>query len=64
MTFDKVSDELKKLSDQRHIEKLSKCSNKNFIFPIVFTVKKDKSVLDSNVLNKAIQKKVSNAEYR
>ena len=54
-----VSDELKKLSDQGHIEKLLECSDKNFISPIVITVKKDKSVklaLDSKVLNKAIHK--------
>ena len=36
----KVSDELKKLSDQGHIEKLQECSDKNFISPIVITVKK------------------------
>ena len=55
----KVSDELKKLSDQGHIEKLQECSDKNFISPIVITVKKDKSVklaLDSKVLIKAIHK--------
>ena len=57
--LDKVSDELKKLSKQGHIEKLQECSDKNFISPIVITVKKDKSVklaLDSKVLNKAIHK--------
>ena len=57
--LDKVSDELKKLSEQGHIEKLQECSDKNFISPIVITVKKDKSVkaaLDSKVLNKAIHK--------
>ena len=56
----KVSDDLKKLSDQGHIEKLLECSDKNFISLIVITVKKDKSVklaLDSKVLNKAIHKK-------
>ena len=50
---------MKKLSEQGHIEKLQKCSDKNFISPIVITVKKDKSVklaLDSNVLYKAIHK--------
>ena len=55
----KVSYELKKLSEQGHIEKLQECSDKNFISPIVITVKKDKSVkiaLDSKVLNKAIHK--------
>ena len=57
--LDKVSDELKKLSEQGHIEKLQECSDKNFISPIVITVKKDQSVklaLDSKVLNKAIHK--------
>ena len=57
--LDKVSDELKKLTQQGHIEKLQECSDKNFISPIVITVKKDKSVklaLDSKVLNKAIHK--------
>ena len=57
--LDKVSDELNKLSEQGHIEKLQECSDKNIIFPIVITVKKDKSVkiaLDSKVLNKAIHK--------
>ena len=55
----KVSDELKKLSDQEHIEKLQECFDKNFISPIVITVKKDKAVklaLDSKVLIKAIHK--------
>ena len=57
--IDKVSEELKKLSEQGHIEKLQECSDKNFISPIVITVKKDKSVklaLDCKVLNKAIHK--------
>ena len=57
--LDKVSDELKKLTEQGHIEKLQECSDKNFISPIVITVKKDKSVklaLDSKILNKAIHK--------
>ena len=55
----KVSDDLKKLSDQGHIEKLQEWSDKNFISPIVITVKKVKSVnlaLDSKVLNKAINR--------
>ena len=58
----KVSDELKKLSNQGHIEKLQECSDQNFISPIVITVKKDKAVklaLDSKVLNKAIHKNKS-----
>ena len=57
--LDKKSDELKKLSEQGQIEKLQECSDKNFISPIVITVKKDRSVklaLDSKVLNKAIHK--------
>ena len=40
--LDKVSDELKKLSEQGHIEKLQECSEKNFISSIVITDKKDK----------------------
>ena len=55
----KVSDELKKFPDQGHIEKLQESSDKNFISPIVITVKKEKSVklaLDSKVLIKAIHK--------
>ena len=57
--LDKVSDELKKLSDQGHIEKLNECSDKHFISPIVITVNKDKYVklaLDSKVSNKDIHK--------
>ena len=55
----RVSNELKKLADQGHIEKLKECSDKNFISPIVITFKKDKSfklALDSKVLNKTIHK--------
>ena len=57
--MDKVSAELKNLSEQGHIEKLQECSDKNFISPIVITVKKDKSVklaLDSKIVNKSIHK--------
>ena len=57
--LDKVSDELKKLAEQGHIEKLQEYSDKNFISPIVITVKKDKSVklaLDSKILSEAIHK--------
>ena len=56
---DKVSDELQKLSEQGHIEKLQECSDKNFVSTIVITVKKDQSVklaLDSIVLNQASHK--------
>ena len=40
-----------------HIEKLTRCPDKNFISLIVITVKKEQSkqlVLDSNVINKSI----------
>ena len=65
--LDKISDELKKLSEQGHIEKLQECSDENFISPIVITVKKDQSVklaLDSKILNKSIHKKMPNAKHR
>ena len=55
----RVSAELERLQTAGHIEKLSSCSDKHFISPIVITVKKDHSIklaLDSKVLNKAIQK--------
>ena len=51
--------ELKKLLDEKHIIKLNSCSDKNFISPIVITVKRDKTVklaLDSKILNKSIHK--------
>ena len=54
-----VNIELKKLLDEKHIIKLSSCSDKNFISPIVITVKRDKTVklaLDSKILNKSIHK--------
>ena len=57
--LDKVSDELKKLSEQGHIKKLQECSDKKYISQIVIRVKKDKSVklaLDSKDLNKAVHK--------
>ena len=57
--MNKVSDELKNLSEQGHIEKLQEGSDKIFISPIVITVKKDKFVklaLDSKILNKSIHK--------
>ena len=49
--------ELEKLLNERHIEKLTNCSDQFFISPIVITVKKDQSIkiaLDSKILNKAI----------
>ena len=51
----RVEGELNKLIDQRHIIKLDKCSDKQFISPIVITVKKDQTVklaLDSKKINK------------
>ena len=55
----RVSEELERLEPEGHIEKLSSCSDKHFISPIVITVKKDQSIklaLDFKVLNKAIHK--------
>ena len=54
-----VNDELKKLLAKKHIIKLNSCSDKNFLSPIVITVKGDKTVelaLDSKVLNNSIHK--------
>ena len=54
-----VNAELKKLLDEKHIIKFNSCSDKNFISPIVITVKRDKTVklaLDSKILNKSIHK--------
>ena len=54
-----VNIELKKLLDEKHIIKLNSSSDKNFISPIVITVKKDKTVklaLDSKILNKSIHR--------
>ena len=56
---DEVADELKRLIDIGHVEKLNSCSEEHFISPIVITVKKDRSInlaLDSVALNKAINK--------
>ena len=58
---DKVNSELKKLLDEKHIIKLSRCPDKYFISPIVtvVTVKKDQSIklaLGSKILNKAFHK--------
>ena len=49
----------KKLQKNGNIIKLDKCSDKNFISPIVITVKRDKTIelaMDSKVINKAIHK--------
>ena len=48
-----VNDEIKKLLAEKHIIKLNSCSDKNFISPIVITVK---LALDSKILNKYIHK--------
>ena len=56
---ERVEAELSKLIDQKHIIKLDKCSDKQFISPIVITVKKDqtdKLALDSKKINKYIHK--------
>ena len=53
----RVTAELERLQKEVHIEKLSNCSDKHFISPIMITLKKDqpkKLALDSKVLNKAI----------
>ena len=36
-----VNTELKKRLDEKHIIKLNSCSDKNFISPIIITVKRD-----------------------
>ena len=54
-----VEEELKKLQDNGNIIKLDKCSDKNFISPIVITVKRDKTIklaIDSKIINKANHK--------
>ena len=54
-----VEQELKKLQENGNIIKLEKCSDKNFISPIVITVKRDKTIklaMDSKIINKAIHK--------
>ena len=56
---DKVDEEINKLLQQGHFEKLKECSDKYFVSPIVITVKKDASVklaLDSRELNKQVHK--------
>ena len=54
-----VEEELKKLQKNVNLIKLDKCSDKNFISPIVITVKQDKTIklaMDAKVINKAIHK--------
>ena len=56
---EKVDKEIDKLLRQGHIEKLTECSDKYFVSPIVITVKKDGSVklaLESRELNKQVHK--------
>ena len=56
---EKVDKEIDKLLRQGHIEKLTECSDKYFVSPIVITVKKDRSVklaLESRELNKQVHK--------
>ena len=56
---ERVEEELNKPMDQKHIIKLGKCSDRQFISPIVITVKKDQTVklaLDSKKINKFIHK--------
>ena len=52
---------LKKLIAEKHIIKLNCCSDKNFISPIVITVKRDKTIklaLDSKILNRSVHKNI------
>ena len=56
---ERVEGELNKLMDQTHFINLDKCADRQFISPIVITVKKDQTVklaLDSKKINKFIQK--------
>ena len=56
---DRVNNEIKKLLEEGHIEKLNNCSDQYFISPKVFKVKRDQTIklaLDSKILNKSIQK--------
>ena len=56
---DKVKNELKKILDEKHIIKISSCTDNYIISPIVVTVKKEQTIkiaLDTRILNKAIHK--------
>ena len=56
---EKIEQEIKSLIDQGHIVKLDSCSDKQFISPIVITVKKDHTIklaMDSKQINKMIHK--------
>ena len=51
--------EIDRLLDEGHIEKLNRVTDKQFIQPVVITVKKDKTVkigLDARALNNEIVK--------
>ena len=55
----RITIELDRLQKERHIEKLTSCSDEHFISPIVITLKKHQSIklaLDSKVSNKSIHK--------
>ena len=50
---ERVNNEIKKLLEEGHIEKMNNCSEKYFISPIVITVKRDQTIklaLDSKTL--------------
>ena len=54
---EKVEQEIKSLINQRNIVKLEKCSDQQFISPLVITVKKDQSIklaMDSKQIHKMI----------
>ena len=56
---EKVENEIRSLIDQGHIIRLDKCSDHQFISPIVITVKKDQSIklaMDSKQINKSNHK--------
>ena len=56
---EKVNNGLKKLLDEKHIIKLSSCTEKYFISPMLVTVKKDQTIkiaLDSKILIKTFHK--------
>ena len=64
---ERVENEFNKLIDQKHNLKLENCSDKQFISPIVKTVKKDQTVklaLDSKNLKIHSQTQVSDAEHQ
>ena len=64
---DKVNTELKKLLDEKHKIKLSSCPDKNFISPIVTTVKKVQTIklaLESLKLIKLISASVTSINLK